>query len=207
MNVLIIGAAGKTGTLVVERSVAAGHAVTAFVHDAATYEAPAGVRVVAGDATDRSALDAAMAGQHAVIDTIGGKTPYRDTTLEQSVAGAVVAAMKARGARRLVVVSSIGVGDSAEQATWFVEHVMVPTYLRGSTKDKAAMERVVRESGLAFVIVRPAVLTDHPATGSVKVFTGDETAHKVTRADVAQFCVEQLTSDAHVGRAVTIANA
>ncbi|MBC8067316.1 MAG: NAD(P)H-binding protein, partial [Deltaproteobacteria bacterium] len=116
------------------------------------------------------------------------------------------AAMKARGARRLVAVSSIGVGDSADQASWFIEHVIVPTFLRGSTKDKAAMERVVRESGLSFVIVRPAVLNDDPATGSVKVFGRDETAHKVTRADVAQFCVEQLTSDAHVGKAVTIAN-
>jgi uncharacterized protein YbjT (DUF2867 family) len=46
MNVLIIGAAGKTGAIVVDRAVAAGHVVTAFVRDAATYRAPANVRVV-----------------------------------------------------------------------------------------------------------------------------------------------------------------
>ncbi len=207
MNVLIIGAAGKTGSIVVERAVAAGHHVTAFVHDAATYRAPANVRVVAGDASDQASVDKAMAGQDAVIDTIGGKAPYRTTTLERSVAGAVVAAMKANGVKRVIVISAFGVGDSADQAGWFVEHVIVPTWLRGSTEDKAAMEAIIRASGFAFVIVRPAMLTDDDATGSVKVFQGHDTAHKISRADVAQFCVDQLTRDDHVGRAVTIANA
>ena len=206
MNVLIIGAAGKTGEIVVERAVAAGHVVTAFVRDAATYRAPANVRVVAGDATEQASVDKAMAGQEAVIDTVAGKTPYRKTMLERSVAGAVVAAMKANGVKRVIVISSFGVGDSADQVGWFVEHVIVPTWLRGSTEDKAAMEAVVRASGIAFVIVRPAMLIDGAATVTVKVFRGHDTAHKITRADVAQFCVDQLTSDEHLGRAVTIAN-
>ena len=206
MNVLIMGAAGKTGAIVVERAVAAGHVVTAFVRDAAMYRPPANVRVVAGDATDQASVNKAMAGQDAVIDTIGGKAPYRKTTLERSIAGTVVAAMKANGARRVIVISSFGVGDSADQASWFVEHVIVPTWLRGSTEDKAATEAVVRASGIAFVLVRPARLTDHAATGNVKVFQGHDTAHQISRADVAQFCVDQLTSDEHVGRAVTIAN-
>jgi uncharacterized protein YbjT (DUF2867 family) len=206
MNVLVIGAAGKTGSLVIEMAVAAGHAVTAFVRDAATYHTPANVRVVVGDATDRASVDNAVVGQDAVIDTIAGKTPYRKTSLERRAAGAVVASMKANGARRIIVISSFGVGDSADQASWFVKHVIVPTWLRGSTEDKAAAEAAVRASGIAFVIVRPAMLTDEAATGKVKVFQGHETAHKITRADVAQFCVDQLTSDEHVGGAVTIAN-
>jgi hypothetical protein len=56
------------------------------------------------------------------------------------------------------------------------------------------------------VLVRPAVLNDRPPTGSVRVFAGDHTAHQITRADTAAFLVEQLTSDAHLNRAVTIAN-
>ena len=206
MNVLVIGAAGKTGSLVVERALAAGHRVTAFARDASAIKGATGVSVFAGDATDRASLDKAMVGQDAVIDTIGGKTPYRETTLERSVAGAVVASMKANGVRRLVVISAFGVGDSVDQASWFVEHVIVPTWLRGSTADKAAMEEVVRASGIAFIIVRPAMLIDLDATGGVKIFEEHDTAHKITRADVAQFCVDQLTSDTYVGRAVTIAN-
>ena len=51
------------------------------------------------------------------------------------------------------------------------------------------------------------MLTDDEASGQVRVFAADgkETAHKIARADVAAFMVEQLGSDAHVGQAVTTA--
>jgi len=207
MNVLVIGAAGKTGSLVVDRAVAGGHTVTAFVRDAKSYRpAAANLRVVEGDAADAAKLGSAMAGQHAVIDTIGGKTPYLNTDLERNVARAILAAMKQHAVRRLIVVSALGVGDSKHQGGFMFEHLVLPTFLRGSTRDKAATEQIVRESGVDFVLVRPAVLTDRPATGSVRVVVGREQARKITRADVAQFIVDQLQSDAYLGQAVTIAN-
>jgi putative NADH-flavin reductase len=207
MNVLIIGAAGKTGKLVVQRAQAAGHKVTAFVHDPKSYTAPSpGVRVVGGDARDQASVGAAMAGQDAVIDTIGGKKPFLTSDLEQSAAKAIVGAMKQTGTRRLIVISALGVGDSKEQSGFFYEHVFLPTFLRGSTKDKAAMEQAVEKSGVDFVVVRPAILDDGGASGAVRVFEGDEKAHKISRADVAQFVVDQLRSDRYVGEAVTIAS-
>jgi putative NADH-flavin reductase len=210
MNVLVIGAAGKTGKLTVQRAVAAGHAVTAFVRDATKYTAPPGVTVATGDATDPASVAAAMAGQQAVIDTVGGKTPWKHTELERTVAAAVLAAMRQHAVRRLIAVSALGVGDSTAQSGFLYEHLLLPTFLRGSTADKAAMEAAVRQAsaagGIDYVLVRPAILTDQPATGSVRTFDGDHTAHKITRADVAAFLVEQLTSDAHLNRAVTIAN-
>ena len=200
MNVLILGAAGKTGRLTVDRAAAAGHTVTAFVRDAAAYAAPAGVRVAAGDATDPAAVAAAVAGQDAVIDTVGGKTPWKHTTLERSIAAAVLAAMRQHGVRRLIAVSALGVGDSTAQAGFLVKHLLLPTFLRGSTADKAAMEQAIRAAaaggGIDYVLVRPAILDDGPPTGSVRTLEGTDVAHKVTRADVAAFCVEQLAGDA-----------
>ena len=206
MKVLVVGAAGKTGRAVVEQAVAAGHEVTAFVHSAEGYAVP-GVAVRAGDASDATAMGAAVAGQDAVIDTVGGKTPYRRTTLETSVAEAIVAAMQRQGARRLVVTSSIGVGDSSRNTTPPVK-VVVATFLRGSTRDKAGMESAVRVSGLDWIITRPAVLNDKPATGDVRVLSAEsgEKAAAITRADLAVFLVAQLTSDDHLHQAVTLAN-
>jgi putative NADH-flavin reductase len=207
MNVIIIGAAGKTGSIVVDRAVAAGHTVTAFVRDAAAYTAPLpSVRVAAGDATDVARLGKEMTGQDAVIDTIGGKTPFFNTELERTVAKAVLAAMKQANVRRLIAVSALGVGDSKDQSGFFFEHLLLPVFLRGSTKDKEAMEDVVRHSDVQFVLVRPAVLNDQKPTGHIRVFTGHEKAHKITRADVAQFLVDQLQTDTYLGQAVTIAN-
>lgn len=206
MNVLVIGAAGKTGKAVVEQVLTAGHQVTAFVRKAADYQRT-DVRVVEGDAADRVAMEAAVRGQDAVLDTIGGKTPYQATTLESNVAHTIIAAMRRHGVRRLVVTSMLGVGDSMANSSWFLR-LLIATFLRSADKDKTAMEGAVEASGLDWVILRPAILTDDPAQGNVQVFSAEtgEKAHKITRADLASFIVAQLATDEHLHRAVTIAN-
>jgi len=206
MKVLVIGAAGKTGRAVVEQAVAAGHQVTAFVHTADGYKA-SDVRVIEGDAADSTQMDAAVLGQDAVLDTIGGKTPYKATTLESSAAVTIITSMQRNDVRRLVVTSMLGVGDS-EANTPIYDRLLVSTFLRGADKDKAAMESAVESSGLDWVILRPAILSDDPAKGDVQVFgiDTDEKAHKITRADLASFMIAQLSSDEYLHQAVTIAN-
>ncbi len=206
MKVLVFGALGKTGKAVVERAVIAGHEVTAFVRISDGANA-LNVIVANGDATNRSDVDAAMRGQQAVIDTIGGKTPWKHTTLEATAAGTIVASMKANGVRRLLVTSMLGVGDSKKNAPLFVR-LLLPTFLRGADKDKSAMEVAVEASGLDWTILRPAILTDDVATGHVRVLQEGtlEKVHKITREDVASFLVDQLSSKVYSNRFLTIGN-
>lgn len=168
MKVLVLGAGGKTGTLVVEKAMAAGHDVTAFVRRRDAYDGPA-KNVATGEATDARTMRAAIEGHEAVIDTIGGKTPYMSTSLERDAARAAIDAMASTGVRRLIVTSMLGVGDSKANSSLLVR-LLVETFLRGADKDKSAMEQEVRKSGLDWVIVRPAVLNDGPAKGDVKTF-------------------------------------
>jgi putative NADH-flavin reductase len=207
MKVLVLGAGGKTGRLVIERAVAAGHTVTALAHTVNEKEQfPDSVNLVHGDVRNPSRLDQVMTGQDAVIDTLGGKTPWAETDLESSAADVVIEVMKRNDVKRLVVVSVLGEGDSEEQAGWFYQHLMMPTFLRGALKDKAAMEQKVEASGLDFVIVRPPVLSDSDPTGMVKIVSTGETARKITRGDLAQFLVDQLTSDVYLSQEITVAN-
>ena len=66
MNVLVIGAAGKSGEALVNEALAAGHNVTAFVRGTSQYRKE-NVRVVAGDVLDAAAVDIAVAGQDEVL--------------------------------------------------------------------------------------------------------------------------------------------
>ena len=155
MKVLVVGAAGKTGRLVVERALAAGHAVTALVHgteEDTKHPLAAGAEVVHGDVRNPSRLESAMEGHEAVIDTLGGKTPFKDTDLEASAAKVVIEVMGRVGAKRLIVISVLGAGESGEQASFLYEHVFLPTFLRGAIKDKNAMEAEVSHSGLEWVL-------------------------------------------------------
>jgi len=205
MKVLVFGASGKTGGLVVERALAKGHAVTVLVRDPKKFM-QAGVRVVVGDATKAEDVRGAMRGQEVVIDAIGGTAPYKKQTLESMAARAIVAAMKSEGARRLIVVSMMGLGESVAQAPFWYRYLLMPTFLRGSTEDKRAMEGEVSRSGLEYVIVRAPILGDGGATGKVVVLGSGATGHAITRADLANFLVEQVDGSAYVGLAVTVVN-
>ena len=210
MKVLVVGAGGKTGKLVVQQAVLAGHQVTALVHADEEHKEkehfPDAVDVIHGDARNPSRLDQVMTGQHAVIDAIGGHTPFLQTDLEASAAKVIVDVMKRNQVKRLIVISVLGVSESKDQAPGMYEHLLMPIYLRGALPDKANMEAAVEHSGLDFVIVRPPVLSDSNATGNVYVVPPGKTAHKITRADLAQFLVDQLTSDTYLGQEVTVAN-
>ena len=205
MNVLILGAMGKTGRAVLEQAVAAGHEVTAFVHNA-NLAGGLPARVVQGDATRRTDVDAAMRGQEAVVDTIGGKTPWKHTTLERTVAQCVIASMQAHQVRRLLAISMLGVGGSKAHASLAVR-LLVPTFLRGADRDKSAMEDAVRCSGLDWTILRPAILTDGAVTGDIRVLQDavEGKVHNISRLDVAAFVIAQLSATNHLHQSITIA--
>jgi nucleoside-diphosphate-sugar epimerase len=205
MKVLVFGASGKTGGLVVDRALAKGHEVSVLIRDAGRYKKE-GVCVLAGDATRPDDVLRAVQGQDAVIEAIGGTTPYKTTSLESNSVRNIIHAMKQVGARRLIVVSMMGIGESEAQAPFWYRYLLMPTFLHGSTKDKTRMEDEVTQSGLEYVIARPPILTDDLPTGTVTVLPPGKTGHKITRTDLAHFLVAQLEDDSNLGRGVTVVN-
>ncbi len=205
MRVAIYGASGKTGGLLVDRALAKGYEVTVLVRNASKFKKK-GVRVVTGDATKLDDVLHTVRGQDAIIDAIGGSTPYKTTLLESTSVRNMIDAMQTEGVRRLVVISMMGIGDSRAQAPFWYKHLLMPTFLRGSTKDKILMEEEVIKSGLNYVIARPPILKDDRPTGGATVIETNTTGHTITRADLADFLVDQLTADDYLGRAVTVVN-
>jgi len=155
-----------------------------------------------------SSLERAVAGQDAVVSCLGTRD-RRQRMLRSEGTANLVAALRAKSAPRLVVFSAFGVGDSRpllRRTTFLFSRVILPLVLSGQFEDMAAMEALVRDSGLKWVIVRPSALTGKPATGAVKV--ADPGAAKggssIPIADVAAFMVSCVTSDAHIGTAPVI---
>jgi nucleoside-diphosphate-sugar epimerase len=147
-----------------------------------------------------------MRGQQAVIEAIGGTTPYKATQLETTSVRNIIAAMQEEHVRRLIIVSMMGIGDSKAQAPFWYKYLLMPTFLRGSTQDKTNKEAAVLSSGLDYVIARPPILKDTRAFGEVSILGPGATGHTITRADLANFLVDQLETDANLGRAVTVVN-
>jgi putative NADH-flavin reductase len=192
MNVLIVGANGKTGRALVRLACERGHVVTALVHHPSR-EPMHRARVIQGDARDQKVVDSAVAGQHVIIDTIGTRKPFLRTTLETDVAGYLIASMRHNSIRRIIAVSSLGVGDSIVNVP-LLYRALIPIFFRGAIPDKEGMESLLRQSGLDWTVVRPAGLTDGSLTDSVQLVTpsSHRQVRRIARADVANFILNHL---------------
>jgi len=197
MKLLIIGSTGGTGRELVKQALEQEHQVTAF----ARRPSKLGIlhhnlRVAEGDITNYGSVEAAVAGEDAILCALGTKV-IRKNTIQSDGTRNIVRAMQKTGVKRLVVETSLDVGDSRGQLGFFFAHVIRATFLRNIFEDKELQERIVRESGLDWIIVRPAMLTDGPRTGNYRAgfSASDKIARKVSRADVAEFMLKQATSN------------
>jgi len=98
--------------------------------------------------------------------------------------------MKENGVKRVSVVTSIGAGNSKDQAPFFFK-VLMATVMKSIFNDKNNQEAIVSQSDLDYCIVRPGGLTVEPPTGVINVIDGE--AGSIPRADVAQFCLDAVT--------------
>jgi len=82
VKVLVLGATGGTGCLIVREAMAKGHSVVALVRSRANAPDLAGAQLIEGDARDESALTRALEGCDAVVSSLGtGISPFREVTL------------------------------------------------------------------------------------------------------------------------------
>ncbi|MCG6940841.1 MAG: SDR family oxidoreductase [Thiohalocapsa sp.] len=202
MHIALFGATGGTGRQVLEQALAAGHTVRALARDPARLPARDGLTVIGGDVLDQAAADACVEGTEAVICVLGTKPG--DEPVEAAGTERILAAMDKHGVKRLIAVSSMGVGDSVEQINLAFRVIMNLT-LKRIMQAKEAQERLIMASDTDWTIVRPGGLTDGPHTGRYQAGRDKSIkAGRVSRADVADFVLRQLTDERWLRQAPSV---
>ena len=207
MKILVLGATGATGLLIFNQAMAKGHAVVALVRSKARATDLAGAELVEGDARDAAALTRAVAGCDAVVSSLGtSMSPFREVTVLSTATRALVGVMAKQNIRRLVCITGIGAGDSRGHGGFFYDRLFLPLMLRKVYEDKDRQEGAIRASVLDWIIVRPTMLNDKPASGHIRALTDLSGVHggTIARADVADFVVQQLTADTWLHKAPLI---
>lgn len=205
MKLAVFGATGGTGSQVVKQALAAGHQVTALARDPGKlgFTDP-NLTVIAGSVLDAAPVQQTLQGADAVVVSLGNTANNPDYVVSQGTQ-VILEAMKALGQpRRIVVVSSLGVGESKDQVP-FAFKMLMKTALKKPMEDKERQEALVKASGLDWTIVRPGGLTNGPATGQYKSGLDPKiSAGQVSRADVAAFVLQQLSDDTYLRQAPAI---
>ena len=212
MKIAVFGASGRTGNLLTERALTGGHTVSALVRRPAKFPFRDRVRVVSGDAFDSRAIAETLEGADGVLSALGARSLGNEGVLERAVP-LIVAAMEARGPRRIVVLGSAGALDSSLDKQnalrrFVVEKIVYRTLLKWPVASQRAQWAALSASGLEWTMVMPPMLTNGRATGRYRV-DGDalpRNGSKIARADVADFMMRQIASPEWVGRGVYIAD-
>ncbi|WP_067700262.1 SDR family oxidoreductase [Nocardia jejuensis] len=189
--IVITGATGTIGSEIVRQLIERGVKVRAVTRDPDRARFPGGVEVVRGDYADTASMAAAMTGAEAafLVGLLGPDYVELDRAL--------VAAARDAGVRRVVKLSAIGTGDAAlgRVGTW---------HLPG--------EQAVRDSGVAWTILRPSSFASNTfswidpvrAGGPVPNLTGSGAQGVIDPRDVAAVAVAALLSPDHDGRVYTL---
>jgi len=200
-TIAVFGASGLTAQECIYQALKDGDKVVGLTRNPSNVVVPKGsgganadkpltdpnLTVIAGDVTN--AADVAKVFESdidGVIVALGGKTKDVGDTMLTDGTNNIMAAMKDNGVKRVAVVTSIGAGDSKDQAP-FAFKILMMTVMKKIFTDKNNQEKAVEESGLEYCIVRPGGLTVDPPTGVINVIDGE--AGSIPRADVAQFCL------------------
>jgi len=199
MKLLIIGATGGTGKEIVKQGLAQGHHITAFVRNPAKFNVShSRLNVAHGDVLDSASVEKAVVGKDAVLSALGHKRWIIPSRILSEGTNNILRAMEQHTVKRFVCETSLGVADSWWKLGLYYTLFVTPFIVFFYFWDKARQERLIKQSSVDWIIVRPGRLTNRKKRGVYR--SGFNVGNAVwtvsiSRADVADFMLKQLTED------------
>ncbi|KAJ8071281.1 hypothetical protein OCU04_001617 [Sclerotinia nivalis] len=221
MHFLILGASGRTGSLVLAEALSKNHTVTALARNPSSIPATPGLTIIKGTPSSSDDLTTAFTSGpkiDAVLITLSSSrasdSPFAASTSPpnflQNTISTVTQSMLAHGVRKIVYMSAFGVGSS-NGALWLPMRLLINNSTMGKVgfQDHAAAEEVLRASGLEYGVVRSAMLKEGEKKKIVEHGPdGKGMGHLpgCTRKTVAGFMVELAERENRENKVVVICN-
>ena len=207
MKLVLFGATGKVGRVLMTKALEVGHEVTALVRDPAKLEiSHAKLRVVKGDATNAADVEAVVQSQDAVLNALGPTKTSPKNVLEVNTR-LVIAAMKRFGVRRTVIVGGAGMRlpqdskDFGTQAIGWIISKVIPD----AVADKQRQLELLTNSGVEFVILRAPQIKSGVRIGKYTIgYPPMGPGAQITPADLSDAMLEMLVSDQFLNSAPAI---
>jgi hypothetical protein len=196
-RVLVVGATRGTGLETVRLLINKDILVVAFARPTSDLSALEALHVdiIAGDAlVAADVMNAIEQGPwRAVVTTLGCNRCDNPPDFEGN--RNLFDAMADSTSRRVVMISTIGAGDSKPALPWFVRWI-----LRGPIALKEQAEAHLVASGLDYTIIRPGNLDSDEASGRGVLVEDPTHGGSISRADLAILIVSAIENDATIGK-------
>jgi uncharacterized protein YbjT (DUF2867 family) len=207
-RILILGATGRTGKHAINFALAKGYHVVALVRNPVKIIVTSDdLAIVTGLPTNIDDVRKAMKGCDAVLSLLSPLTRGEAISLkkidsprflEKSVTN-VLHVMNEYGVKRILILSSVGVGDSWKYAPWYVKLLVKLTNFKVIFADHNAQEGLIQASGTIWTIARPAGLNENETIGTLAV-TYDHTPKPfhMSRKLLAKFFIDNVYSEVYI---------
>ncbi|HWW98486.1 MAG TPA: NAD(P)H-binding protein [Edaphobacter sp.] len=215
MNIAIFGASGATGTLLTQRCLAAGYNVRALLRTPEKFPLRDRVQVVQGSPFDLASVSQTILGTDAVLSTLGARSLKKEDVLERAVPRIIAAMQESLSqpnpVRRIIVLGSAGaLSTSLDKQPawrrWIVQNIVYNTFLKWPVASQISQWNDLSHSDLDWTMVMPPMLTNGPARGIYRI-DGEAlppNGNRISRADVADFMMQQIDSPQWIGKGVYI---
>lgn len=210
-RILLYGATGRTGGLVLDYALRQGYAVTALVRSPEKLTVQSDhLTVIRGLPTNPDDVRRAMAGCDVVLSTLSALPEAEAFSFKRVAAPHTLAttmrhtitAMHELGLKRIVTLSSIGVADSWPYAPWYMRLAIKLTNFKLTFADHAGQEALLRQSDLDWTIARPVALNDNQQLGELVVsYQTTPSPFWMSRRQLARFMVNCLRDNRFVHKA------
>lgn len=118
-----------------------------------------------------------------------------------------MAAMKKAGVTRFIAISTPSAQDPNDESDWRFDYLLIPMiklFVSGAYEDIVATAKVIRESGLDWTLVRIPFLTNNPRSGNVSVGYVGQVGVRLSRENLADFMLLQVTETKYIQKAPAI---
>lgn len=207
MNILLLGATGRVGSVLLAKALKDGHQVVVLVRtpEKITVTSPH-LQIIQGDVLDEAALEKAMTvlPSEAVVNALNTD---KNNTLSRTTPS-LIHLMKKHRVNRLIAIGTAGILDSREKPEIYrFQSSESKRKTTTAAEDHLAAYHQMRESDLDWTLVCPTYLPDGEETGQYRVEADMLPADgkKISVQDTAAFAYAQLHNNTFIGKRVGIA--
>jgi len=206
MKIVVFGASGKTGSLLVDEALTSGHHVVAYVRKPESVKSDhPNLKVVAGYLNEKDKLKSVISGSDVCISTLGGASLTKHSPEIIEGINNIVSIMEEESVTRFIYLSSFGAGDSRKYMPQPIRFLIADIMLTVPLADHNTNESRITKSQLNWTIVRPGGLTNGAKTDNLKhgcEMTKIKGSLSISRSSVAAFLLNQVTKKDYVNKSV-----
>lgn len=214
-TIALMGATARSGREIIRQGLAEGYKIKGMARTPSKLGVEhENLQMFKGDIRDRTSIDAILAGDEVVVSMVG-RGPQADPMAEIGevdiytvMAENLIGAMKAKGNKRLIMASSTGVEHKSDVNAPRPPPGDMTAFWRWNARylynDMHEMEKMIIESGLDYILLRPGFMVEEPARNDMKFNTTNDTpgARVITYEDFAAFILDHLGGEEYKNTAI-----